>query len=66
MLGERAIRLVCKECKDPIPNIVEDLKNGDLICGDCGFVFADRVVDTRAEWRTFGNSDEDGGDPSRY
>ena len=60
-----AVRLMCKECKDPVPNIVEDFKNGDLICGSCGMVLSDRVVDTRSEWRTFSNSDEAGDDPSR-
>lgn len=45
------------------PNIVEETANGDLVCGDCGLVLSDRVVDTRSEWRTFAN--DDGPDQSR-
>ena len=31
-------RLFCKDCKDPVPNIVEDFTAGDLICGNCGII----------------------------
>ena len=44
---------------------MEDFTAGDLICGNCGLVLGDRVIDTRSEWRNFANSDESGGDPSR-
>lgn len=59
-------RLVCKDCQQHPPNIVEDYKNGDLICGDCGLVFPMRIIDLKSEWRNF--SSETGGsgdDPSR-
>lgn len=46
-----------------MPNIVEEFGNGDTVCGTCGLVLGDRVVDTRSEWRTFAN--DDGDDPSR-
>jgi len=58
-----AVRLVCPECRDPNPNIVEEFGSGDLVCGTCGLVLGDRVVDTRSEWRTFAN--DEGDDPSR-
>lgn len=35
------------------------------MCGSCGLVLSDRVVDTRSEWRTFSNDDQNGDDPSR-
>lgn len=40
---------------------------GDLVCGKCGLVIGDRVVDVRSEWRTFGNDDnkKNNFDPSR-
>ncbi|KAI0243919.1 transcription initiation factor IIB, partial [Massospora cicadina] len=58
-----------KEYKDlntaenPVPNIIEEFAAGDLVCGDCGMVLGDRIIDTRSEWRTFSN--EEGNDPSR-
>lgn len=58
-----AVRLICPECKDPIPNIIEDFASGDLICGAGGLVLGDKIVDTRSEWRTF--ADSRGQDPSR-
>jgi len=58
------VKLMCRDCKDPIPNIVEDFKQGDLVCGNCGLILGDRIIDTRSEWRTFAN-DEGGADPSR-
>lgn len=58
-----AVRLICPECRDPNPNIVEQFGSGDLVCGNCGLVLGDRIVDTRSEWRTFAN--DEGDDPSR-
>ncbi|KAF8313272.1 transcription initiation factor IIB [Clavulina sp. PMI_390] len=58
-----AVRLICPECQDPNPKIIESFASGDLVCGDCGIVLGDRIVDTRSEWRTFAN--DEGDDPSR-
>ncbi|OMJ25156.1 Transcription initiation factor IIB [Smittium culicis] len=55
--------LVCPDCKSSVPNIVEEFASGDLVCGDCGLVLGDRIIDTRSEWRTFAN--DEGDDPSR-
>jgi hypothetical protein len=44
-----SVRLVCPDCRDPNPNIVEEFSSGDLVCGGCGLVLGDRVVDTRSE-----------------
>jgi TFIIB zinc-binding len=46
-----AVRLICPDCKDPNPNIVEQFGSGDIVCGNCGMVLGDRIVDTRSEWR---------------
>ncbi|KAJ3219258.1 transcription initiation factor IIB [Dinochytrium kinnereticum] len=59
-----SFKLICRDCRNPVPNIVENFKDGDLVCGDCGLVLGDRIIDTRSEWRTFSN-DEGGDDPSR-
>ncbi|KAJ2129301.1 transcription initiation factor IIB, partial [Coemansia sp. RSA 678] len=58
-----SVKLICRNCRDPIPNIIEDFASGDLVCGDCGLVLGDRIIDTRSEWRTFAN--DEGDDPSR-
>ncbi|KAL9538364.1 hypothetical protein MBANPS3_010987 [Mucor bainieri] len=57
------VTLCCLDCKIIPPNLVEEFASGDLVCGDCGLVLGDRIVDTRSEWRTFAN--DDGDDPSR-
>jgi len=58
------IRLICPDCKNTQPNLIEEYANGDLVCGDCGLVLGDRIIDTRSEWRTFSN-DEKTADSSR-
>lgn len=47
------------------PDIVERFSEGDMVCGSCGLVLGDRIVDTRSEWRTFANDDGSNDDPSR-
>lgn len=43
------IRLSCPDCKtDPI-NLAEVYTSGDLVCGDCGLVKGDRIIDPRPE-----------------
>ncbi len=46
-----SVRLICPDCRDPNPQIIEYFGAGDLVCADCGLVLADRVIDTRSEWR---------------
>ncbi|KAI4196741.1 MAG: hypothetical protein LQ346_003164 [Caloplaca aetnensis] len=60
-----SMHLICKECKEDPPNLVEDFSAGDTVCGTCGLVLGDRIVDTRSEWRTFTNDDQNNDDPSR-
>ncbi|KAG2204385.1 hypothetical protein INT46_006937 [Mucor plumbeus] len=57
------VALVCPDCRIKPPQIVEEFASGDLVCGDCGLVLGDRIIDTRSEWRTFAN--DEGDDPSR-
>ena len=58
------VRQLCPNCRKDPPNIIEEYSRGDLVCGDCGTILGDRIVDTRSEWRTFAG-DEGGDDPSR-
>lgn len=57
--------LICKDCREDPPNLVEEFSSGDMVCGSCGLVLGDRIVDTRSEWRTFSNDDQGNDDPSR-
>ncbi|KAL7417126.1 cyclin-like protein [Mrakia frigida] len=58
-----AVHLSCPECAPLKPEIIEEFGSGDLVCGGCGLVLGDKIVDTRSEWRTFAN--DEGDDPSR-
>lgn len=59
------ITLTCPECKTYPPHLIERFSEGDIVCGSCGLVLSDRIIDTRSEWRTFSNDDQNGSDPSR-
>ena len=43
-------------------NMVLDNDSGELVCGKCGFVVNDKIVEGGPEWRSFAN---EGGDRSR-
>lgn len=53
------VSLTCPDCRIKPPHIVEEFASGDLVCGDCGLVLGDRIIDTRSEWRTFANDEGD-------
>ena len=38
----------CRECNST--NLINNIRSGDVICGSCGEVLAQRVVDDRPEW----------------
>ncbi|MCJ1413264.1 transcription initiation factor IIB [Ptychographa xylographoides] len=59
------MQMICRDCKEVPPNLVEEFSSGDMVCGSCGLVLGDRIVDTRSEWRTFSNDDQNNDDPSR-
>lgn len=59
------IVLSCPECKVFPPELAERFAEGDVVCALCGLVLSDKIVDTRSEWRTFSNDDQNGDDPSR-
>ena len=59
------MQMICKDCREVPPNLVEEFSNGDVVCGSCGLVLGERTVDTRSEWRTFANDDQGNDDPSR-
>ncbi|KAK5653935.1 hypothetical protein OQA88_7860 [Cercophora sp. LCS_1] len=57
--------LMCRDCKEFPPNLIEEFSSGDMVCTSCGLVVGERIIDTRSEWRTFSNDDQGNDDPSR-
>ncbi|KAI0020504.1 cyclin-like protein [Xylariomycetidae sp. FL0641] len=57
--------LMCPDCRETPPNLIEEFSSGDMVCASCGLVLGDRIIDTRSEWRTFANDDQNNDDPSR-
>ncbi|KAI0398384.1 cyclin-like protein [Xylariaceae sp. FL0594] len=55
----------CQDCREFPPNLTEEFSSGDVVCASCGLVLGDRIIDTRSEWRTFANDDQNNDDPSR-
>lgn len=53
---------ICTDCGES-QNIIEDHKSGYNICGNCGIVLGDRIIDETSEWRSFEDSHK--ADPSR-
>ena len=60
-----SMTLICKDCREYPPNLVEEFSSGDMVCGTCGVVISEHIVDSRSEWRTFANDDQGNDDPSR-
>ena len=59
------LQLICPDCKEVPANLIEEFSMGDTVCGSCGLVLGERIIDTRSEWRTFSNDDQGNDDPSR-
>ncbi|CAK7235511.1 transcription initiation factor IIB [Sporothrix curviconia] len=57
--------VLCPDCKEFPPNLVEEFSSGDMVCDTCGLVVGPRIIDSRSEWRTFANDDQGNDDPSR-
>lgn len=59
------VTVICPECKEDPPNLIDEFASGDTVCASCGLVLQGRMIDTRSEWRTFSNDDQNTDDPSR-
>jgi transcription initiation factor TFIIB len=44
------------DCKEHI--LVNDHESGELVCGRCGYVIQEKIIEERPEWRTLENSSE--------
>ncbi|KAG9233525.1 cyclin-like protein [Amylocarpus encephaloides] len=57
--------MICKDCNEYPPNLIEEFSSGDMVCASCGLVLSEHIIDSRSEWRTFSNDDQGNDDPSR-
>jgi transcription initiation factor TFIIB len=59
---------ICPECKSK--NLVHDYDSGETICGDCGLVLYEQMLDKGPEWRAFTQEEKASrsrvGGPSNY
>lgn len=53
----------CTACKKP--SICEDMRNGALVCTECGIIYEEHIMDNTAEWNFNGSDDSSRKDPSR-
>jgi transcription initiation factor TFIIB len=44
--------LTCPECKNHI-DFIQDYSAGDVICGKCGLVLKEKIIDQGPDWRAF-------------
>ena len=51
-------KIVCPEC-DNDSNIVNDDTRGEIICGNCGIVISEKIIDQGPEWRAFNTLERD-------
>ena len=42
----------CPDCKNEL-NIIQDYERGEIICGNCGIVINEKIIDQGPEWRAF-------------
>ncbi|KAF2110492.1 hypothetical protein BDV96DRAFT_667517 [Lophiotrema nucula] len=59
------ILMICPDCQENPPNLVEEYAQGEIVCGSCGRVLDDHVLDTRQEWRDYSNDYGEQEDHSR-
>lgn len=66
MAEQTVSNVVCTECGST--KIVRDIIAGELVCGDCGLVVEENIIDRGAEWKAFTYKEEleRAGGPTRY
>ena len=68
MLKQPVTYSTCPECESK--NLVMDVEQGELVCGNCGLVIEDNILHQGAEWTAFTHQErklkERVGNPTRY
>ena len=55
--SQQASELVCSECGSS--NIIHDNDSGEIICGTCGLVITNQVINKGPEWRAFTQTEKE-------
>ncbi len=68
MTEQAVTQATCSECEST--NLVRDVINGESVCGDCGLVVQENLLDRGAEWKAFTAQEEQSraraGAPTKY
>jgi len=68
VMGRIRLVDVCPECGNP--NLVRDYNVGETVCGSCGLVVSDLMLDVGPEWRAYTREEETSkrraGSPTSY
>jgi len=68
MSKQTVAEAVCSECEST--NLVQDTTAGELVCGDCGLVIREDILNLGAEWKAFTHQEElaraRAGGPTRF
>lgn len=51
MVQELMVHALCPECESP--EVIGDRDNGELVCGECGLVIQEEMLDRGPDWRAF-------------
>ena len=55
--SQPASELLCSECGGS--NIIHDNESGEIICGNCGLVITNQVINKGPEWRAFTQTEKE-------
>lgn len=68
MSEQTVTQATCSECQST--NLVRDITMGETVCGDCGLVVQESLLDRGAEWKAFTHQEEQSraraGSPTKY
>ncbi|MFX0136671.1 MAG: transcription initiation factor IIB family protein [Candidatus Hodarchaeota archaeon] len=58
VVKDKKDKIACPECFNET-NIISDYSTGDQICGECGLVITEKIIDQGPEWRAFNVTERD-------
>ena len=58
IIKNQQYKIICPECLKKT-NIIFDYNTGDIICGECGLVISEKIIDQGPGWRAYNSSERD-------